>query len=166
MGIIGQEQDAAGRGQHEEGADQRLLNLREAALGPGEEQGAGDSSRSRGQLHPEAREVKVHPIGRDDTQAGDLGHCQIDEDDASRQHLASHGHVGRQHEDPRQHGGAQNREVEAVEIHFVASSRRLTMSSNMAKRSVAPSVLPTQWGSTIGVRPDRSDSHFEGRSGW
>src|SRR5690606_14627874 len=80
--IAGQQQQAGGGSQHEEGADQSLLDVRPATLCPGQQGGAQQSGRHGGELGRPALRVPTQGVRGDHTQARHLGNGQIDEDDA------------------------------------------------------------------------------------
>ena len=96
--IAREQQHAAGRGEHEHDADDRLLHVGPAALGPRQQQRAGERGGECGDLHRDAPGVETEAIGEDDAAAGDLRDREVDEHDAAREHLRAERHVRRGHE--------------------------------------------------------------------
>ena len=107
--IVGEQQDLRGRCEHEQDADQRLLHFGALALGPGEQQRAGQCGGARRRLRAPAFDGQLEAVGRDHAETGDLRDREVDEHDAARQHLLSERHMRNRH----QHAGDQRRPQDA-----------------------------------------------------
>ncbi len=113
-----QHQNAGGGGEDEDQADQRFLNVRPAALGPGQQHGAGTRRQARRKLGNESAVVRVEAgqAGHDDAQGSDLGDGQVDEDDAPAQHLRTKRHVGGEYQQAGDEGRRQQAPVESQQF--------------------------------------------------
>ncbi len=125
-----EQQDASGRSQHEGDADHRLLHLGPDALGPGQQQRPGERCRERRDLDRDALRLEPELVGEQHATAGDLRNGEIDEDDATRQHLRSERHMRRGHENAGDKRRQQYRKLGCREIHCAPLSRRAIVSSN------------------------------------
>ncbi len=164
--VVRQQQDARARCQHEQHADQRLLLLRHAVFGPGEQRGAEQRGTDRRRLHHQPLRAEPHGVGRDHAQARDLRDRQIDEHDAAVEHLPAQRHVRGQHQQPGEERQTEDREVERGGVHWVAASSRSSVSSNSENRSFARSLPPTVNGSLTTGTPAFCCSQFDGRGSW
>ena len=94
MRVVREQQYGDARGQHKHHANDGLLYLRPAPLRPGQQQGPGERGAERGHLHRGTLRCPAHGVGKDDTDAGNLRHGQIDENNAARKHLHAQRHMG------------------------------------------------------------------------
>ena len=156
--IVREQQDLCRGGEHEQHADQRLLHLRALALRPGEQQRAEQRGRDRGDLRHPA--VKLQPGGfrRDHAERGNLCDREIDEHDATPQHLLAERHVRQRDEDAGDERRPQDAEGAGEVVHLPAASSRLMVSSKSPNRSLASGVPPTENGSTTTGTPIFRDS--------
>src|SRR5262249_38838841 len=98
------------------------------------------------------RGLQAQVVREDHPQACDLGHGEVNEHDAAREHLHAEGHVSRGDEQAGDKRRPQNPEACRIRGHFSAPSRGPIMSSEKPNRSLALSVPPTVKGSiTIGI---------------
>ena len=116
--IVREQQQAAGRREHEQRADQRLLIIRPLAIGPGQQRAAEQRRDRGGDLDAVAVLVDADVLREDHAERGDLRDREIDEDDAAREHLLAERHVRRQHEQARDAGGPENAELESFASSF------------------------------------------------
>ena len=91
--VVGEQQQRAGRREHEQRADQRLLEFRPVAVGPRQQPGAADRRDGGRDLHAPPAFVDAVPLREDHAERGDLRDRQVDEDDAAREHLLAQRHV-------------------------------------------------------------------------
>jgi hypothetical protein len=87
--IAGQHQDAGAGSQDEHDADHRLLLAGHAPFHPRQQPGAQQGRGAGRQLHRDTALRQADRIGADHAQAGDLRDRQVDEHDASLQHLGA-----------------------------------------------------------------------------
>jgi len=116
--IAGQQQDACAGCQDEHHADQRFLLLRHATLGPSQQQRAELSRAQRRHLHLDAALGHSQRISGNHADPSDLRNRQIDEHNATVQHLSAQRHVGREHQEPSDHRRAKNAPLERAPVHF------------------------------------------------
>jgi hypothetical protein len=143
MRIGREEQQRAGRRQHEHDADGRFLHVVPAAVGPREKQRSEQRRAQCTDLHRAALRLEARPAGEHDTDPCNLSNREIDEDDAAIQHLNAQWNMRCGHENPGRERGPQDAPVEHGRTHGAAASSRAIVSSNKPKRSRAFSVPPT-----------------------
>ena len=161
--IIGQQQQRTAGRQYEQSADQRFLILRPATISPRQQASAKKRSDRRGDLDAKPVLVDAEKTGRNYPERGNLRYCQVDEDNAARQHLLAERNMRREHDQTGQTGWTEDTDVQSVpvqlHIHFAAPSSLSMVESNMLNRSLDAASPPTVYGRlTIGT-PVRSDSH-------
>ncbi len=159
--VVREQQQAAGRRQHERHADDRFLRLAEAMIGPRQQQAAGERRRECRHLRRDAVRLEAERARADHAEPRHLRDREVDEDDAAAQNLAPERHVGREHERAGDEAGPDDREAGPVEAHDLTSSSVLTMTSNMPNRSSVPATAPTVCGSTTYGIDVRLASHSE-----
>src|SRR5205807_119074 len=86
------------------------------------------------------------PVREDDTASGDLRHSQIDEDNATIEHLNAERHMSGGDEEPSNQRRPYDAQVRSRGAHFVTASSRAKVSSYNPNRSFARSVPPTVYG--------------------
>ncbi len=132
-----QQQDAGGGGEDEHETDQRFLDIRPAALAPGQQQGADACRQRGGQLGAHAvRQIMKHGIevgqaGGDGAQRRHLGDRQVDENDAPPQHVDAQHDMRRQHQQAGGEGSDEQGPVECVHFKSLDSVRRFRRLTQM-----------------------------------
>ena len=107
--VAGQQQDASGGGDDEQQADQGLLDVGPAPLAEGQQRRCAQCGEAGGELRRETTPqfVQMNKARDNDTQGGNLGHREVDEDDAAPQYRNAQGHVGGEHHQPGSEGRQQ-----------------------------------------------------------
>jgi hypothetical protein len=109
--VVGEQDQLGAGGEDEHDADHRLLQLAHPALAPQEERGRRQRRRNRADLHRPAVRFPAHRVRGDHPEPRDLSDRQIDEHDAALQHELSQRHVRRQHQNPGEERGKQDRQL-------------------------------------------------------
>ena len=108
------------RREDEHHADQRLLLLRRAPLGPGQQPRAEQGRRDGRGLHGDAALGQAERVGGDHAEPGDLRDREVDEDDAAVEHLHAERHVRREHQQAGDERRAEDAPVERAPVHGLA----------------------------------------------
>src|SRR6476469_2632860 len=133
-------------------ADHGFLYFRPVLLRPGEQQRAGECRKQRRALNAPPLRFETEPISAYDSQSRDLRDGEIDEYDATAQHLNAKRHVSCGNENTSEERRPEDVNINRAGIHLATATKRSIVSSNKPKRSFALSVPPTVNGSiTAGI---------------
>jgi hypothetical protein len=127
--LFAKQQQAAGCGEHEHGADQGFLKPGPTLVGGTEQAGTKQGGDGGSHLHAEAMLVHAEELGEDHAECRDLRDCQVNEDDAAREHPCTQRHMRGEHDQTSQAGRAENAGLEALPVHLSAPSRRSMVES-------------------------------------
>src|SRR6185369_1797719 len=158
--IRGEEQDRRIGRKDERDPDHRLLHVGPQLFSPVEEERAGERRGQGGSLNRDALRLVAETVREDHPEPRDLRYREIDEHDATIEHLDAERRVGRRDEEPRDQRCPEN---SGIDGHLAIARRRASVSSYRPKRSFACSVPPTVYGRTTAGILARSASHSAGR---
>ncbi len=96
--IVGEQQDAAGSGEHEQYTDLGLLHVRPALFRPGQQGRTEQGRRCCGELGCKSLRIEFKHAGDDHAECRDLRQRQVDEHDAAAQDLGAKRHMRDQHQ--------------------------------------------------------------------
>src|SRR5207302_7524013 len=89
VNVACQEQDAAGRRENEDHANDRFLNVGPSTFGPCQQQCTRKGSDECGDLDSNAFRLEADMIGEEDAASGDLRNGEVDKNDAASENLRS-----------------------------------------------------------------------------